>query len=221
MSEQTKKLVPKLRFPEFQDTEKWIGTKFENFAQFYKGKGISKADINKEGTTQCIRYGELYTHYKEIIHTVISSTNLPESELFLSKKNDVIIPSSGETKWDIATASCVLLDGIALGGDLNVIRTDQNGVFISYYLNGAKKYEISKIAQGDSVVHLYSSQLKLLSLFLPKSPNEQKKIADCLSTIDELITAQTQKIAALKDHKKGLMQQLFPAEGEKIGRAHV
>lgn len=216
MSEQAKTLVPKLRFRDFQNTEQWVDTRFEIFAHFYKGKGISKADIDQQGKTQCIRYGELYTHYKEVINSVISNTNLPESELFFSKKNDVIIPSSGETKWDIATASCILLDGIALGGDLNVIRTNQNGVFISYYINGAKKYEISKIAQGDSVVHLYSSQLKLLSLFLPKNLKEQQKIADCLFSIDELITAQTNKIATLKDHKKGLMQQLFPLEGETV-----
>ena len=216
MSEPTKTLVPKLRFPEFQNTEQWRETKFENFAHFYKGKGISKADIDQQGKTPCIRYGQLYTHYKEVIDFVISKTNLPESDLFFSEKNDVIIPASGETKWDIATASCVLLDGVALGGDLNVIRSKQNGVFISYYLNGAKKYEISKIAQGDSVVHLYSSQLKLLDLFLPQNPKEQQRIADCLSSIDALITAQTKKIAAFKDHKKGLMQQLFPLEGETV-----
>ena len=216
MSENVKNLVPKLRFPEFLDTGKWTEDTFENFADFYKGKGVSKSDIVANGETPCIRYGELYTQYSETITTVVSKTNLPKTELFFSKNNDVIIPSSGETKWDIAKASCVMLDDVALGGDLNVIRTNQNGVFMSYYLNGAKKYEISKIAQGDSVVHLYSSQLKLLNLFLPPKLEEQQKIADCLSSVDDLITAQNQKVQALKQHKKGLMQQLFPAQGETV-----
>lgn len=202
--------VPKIRFNEFKNVGVWENKKLGNIATFHKGRGISKADITSQGNTLCIRYGELYTHYNETIDSVFSRTNVSPSELFLSRKNDVIIPSSGETKWDIARASCVMLDGIALGSDLNVIRFNENGVFISYYLSGAKKLEISKIAQGDTVVHLYSSQLKLLELLLPAKSEEQQKIADCLTSLDELITAETQKLEVLKTHKKGLMQQLFP-----------
>jgi len=134
----------------------------------------------------------------------------------LSCKNDVIIPSSGETKIDIATASCVSHDGIALGGDINIIRSEQNGIFISYYLNSAKKMDIAKIAQGDTVVHLYSSQLKKLDILLPPTQEEQQKIANFLSSIDELITASTKKVETLKEHKKALMQQLFPSKEVQI-----
>ena len=124
----------------------------------------------------------------------------------------MILPSSGETKIDIATASCVQLDDIALGGDLIIIRTQVNGIFLSYYLNGAKKYEIANIAQGDTVVHLYANKLMRVKIGLPQS-TEQQKIADCLSSLDDLITAEEKKLEALKSHKKGLMQKLFPAEG--------
>ena len=85
----------------------------------------------------------------------------------------MIIPASGETQIDIATASCVLKSGVALGGDLNIIKTKNNGVFLSYYLNSKKKLEIAKLSQGISVVHLYSSQLALLNLKLPEF-EEQK-----------------------------------------------
>ena len=207
--------MPKLRFPEFRKAPEWEEKRLEAFADLYKGKGISKADISPDGQIQCIRYGELYTSYGEIIETVLSATNLPASELFFSKRNDVILPSSGETKEDISTASCVMLDDIALGGDLNVIRCDQCGKFISYYLNGQKKKEIAKIAQGDTVVHLYVKQLKQLEIALPK-PLEQQKIADCLSSLDELIFTESRKLDALASYKKGLMQQLFPAEGETV-----
>jgi type I restriction enzyme S subunit len=88
-----------------------------------------------------------------------------------------------------------------------------NGVFLSYYLNNAKKKEIARLAQGISVVHLYSSQLQRLNISVPGLP-EQQKIADCLTSLDDLITAQAQKLAVLKTHKKGLMQQLFPALDE-------
>jgi type I restriction enzyme, S subunit len=107
----------------------------------------------------------------------------------------------------------VLHDDVALGSDLNVIRTEHNGVFLSYYLNGPKRWDIAKVAQGDAVVHLYPSQLEKLGVALPNQL-EQQKIAECLSSVDELITAQAQKLDALKTHKKGLMQQLFPREGE-------
>lgn len=206
-------LTPKLRFSEFRDASPWRPSVLGKEASILKGKGISKSDIDPGGTQPCIRYGELYTVYGEIITSVVSRTKLPAEELFLSEANDVIIPSSGETKIDIATASCVLLDHVALGGDLNVIRTRLNGPFLSYYLNGPKRFDIARIAQGDTVVHLYPYQLEKLEIAVP-SPTEQQKIADCLSTLDELIEAESRKLDALKAHKKGLMQQLFPRDGE-------
>lgn len=202
-------MVPKMRFKEFGNYGYWEEKTLEQIATFLKGKGISKADISQDGVLPCIRYGELYTQYKETINSVISYTNLPKEELILSQANDVIIPASGETQEDIATASCVMINGIALGGDLNIIRTDVNGVFLSYFLNNAKKKEIAQLAQGISVVHLYSSQLKNLKINIPQ-PIEQKKIADCLSSLDNQIEAETKRLEELKNHKKGLMQQLFP-----------
>jgi type I restriction enzyme, S subunit len=209
--------VPKLRFPDFQNAQGWTETTLGKVAAFEKGKGISKAEISPKGVQPCIRYGELYTRYNETIHAVISYTNVPSDELVLSQANDVVIPASGETEIDIATASCVLKSGIALGGDLNIIRSKMNGVFLSYYLNNAKKQSIAKLAQGISVVHLYAKQLKTLAIDVPEN-SEQKKIADCLSSLDDLIAAQAHQIEALKAHKQSLMQQLFPAEGETVPR---
>ncbi len=209
------KLVPELRFSEFEKDGEWKVDLLGNLASFSKGKGISKSDITSDGTQPCIRYGELYTHYNEVIDTVISKTNLPIEKLVLSHENDVIIPSSGETQEDIATASCVTGKDIALGGDINIIRSNLNGIFLSYYLNNAKKREIAKIAQGNTVVHLYSSQLEKLEIEIPE-PNEQQKIANTLTSLDNLIQTQSEKIEALKAHKKGLLQQLFPTERESV-----
>lgn len=207
--------VPKLRFHEFRNAPEWAEKKLADICQIYKGKGISKVNVTAEGKTLCIRYGELYTYYGEVIRDVISKTDSQLDDLFLSKVNDVIIPASGETKEDIATASCVLIGGVALGGDLNVIRTSNNGMFLSYYLNGPLRSEIAKVAQGHTVVHLYPSQLNGLDIKVPNNA-EQKKIANSLSSLDELITAQTQKVEVLKAHKKGLMQQLFPSRDDQV-----
>jgi len=201
--------VPKLRFKEFEKDGEWVKKSLEEVATILKGKGISKADIVEDGELPCIRYGELYTHYNETISTVKSYTNSSPKDLILSKANDVIIPASGETQIDIAKASCVLESGVALGGDLNIIRSKINGVFLSYYLNNAKKHDIAQMAQGIAVVHLYPNQLKTLKLQIP-NPKEQQKIALCLSSLDALITTQTEKIEQLNLHKKGLMQGLFP-----------
>lgn len=179
-----------------------------DIAQFYKGKGISKSDISSDGLTPCIRYGELYTQYGVTINEVISKTNAPIKDLILSKANDVIIPASGETQIDIATASCVIHGGIALGGDLNIIRTEQSGVFLCYYLNSEKKLDIAKLAQGNSVVHLYASQLKGLEIELPALA-EQELIAKFLSLIDKKIALCNAELIATKQYKQGLLQQMF------------
>jgi type I restriction enzyme, S subunit len=202
----SKTLVPKLRFKGFDGN--WVETRLGDVAKFEKGKGISKSDIVEDGQHACIRYGELYTTYSELIEKVVSKTNLPINDLFLSKYNDVIIPSSGETQLDIATASCVLKTGVALSGDLNVIRSPLNGIFLSFYLNNKKKHAIAKLAQGSSVVHLYNSQLKILKLNIPSLP-EQQKIASFLSAVDEKIQQLSRKKELLEQYKKGVMQQLF------------
>jgi len=201
--------IPRLRFPEFKDD--WGKHNLGEIASFSKGKGISKADIIEGGAIECIRYGELYTIYGETISNVRSRTNIDVSNLVFSEGNDVIIPASGETKIDIATASCVLRKGIALGGDLNIIKTKNNGVFLSYYLNSKKKLKIARLAQGVSVVHLYSSQLSQLELNLPDLP-EQQKIATFLTAADDKLQALKKKKALLEQYKKGVMQKLFSQE---------
>lgn len=200
----------KLRFKDEngKDFPEWEEKRLGETAKFLKGKGIAKSDIAEDGSIKCIRYGELYTVYKETIKMVHSKTNVPKEELVFSQIGDVIIPSSGETQLDIAKASCVMDEKIALGGDLNIIRSKISGVFLAYYLNGALKYEIAKLSQGVSVVHLYSSQLKNLKMTLP-SPQEQQKIADFLSAIDIKIEAVSQQITKTQSFKKGLLQQMF------------
>lgn len=190
---------------EFVDWEKTILGKI---GIFLKGKGISKADIVQNGAIPCIRYGELYTQYGEVISNVISATNLEVNSLVLSKANDVLIPASGETQIDIATASCVLQSEVALSGDLNIFRTEENGVFLSYLIRSHLKMQIAQLAQGNSVVHLYSSQLKGVQLNLP-CLDEQTKIANFLSAIDQKIEVVAQQIEQAKEWKKGLLQQMF------------
>lgn len=185
----------------------WEEVTLGDIATFLKGKGISKKDISENGIP-CIRYGELYTTYNEIIDNVYSKTNLDEKDLVLSEKNDIIIPASGETAIDISKASCVMLDGIALGGDLNIIKTKQNGAFLSYYLNSVAKLDIARLAQGISVMHLYGSQLATLTIKLPPL-KEQEKVAEILSSCDEHIKNLKNLKSELEKEKLHLMNELL------------
>lgn len=186
----------------------WVEKKLGEVAKFSKGKGISKSDISESGELKCIRYGQLYTEYGEVIDQVVSRTECKPSTLILSEANDVIIPSSGETQIDIARAACVLKSGIALGGDLNIIRSPLNGVFLSFYLNHRRKHQIAKMAQGISVVHLYNSQLVHLEIEIP-CDEEQGKIVSFLRSLNEITEKLTFQINQTQTWKKGLLQQMF------------
>lgn len=199
--------VPNLRFPEFQG--EWEEKRVSEIADLFKGNGISKEQLTDTGEP-CILYGELYTKYKsEIISDIFSKTDIDTRKLVKSKANDVIIPCSGETAVDIATARCVPYDNILLGGDLNIIRLyDCDGSFMSYQLNGKRKYDIAKVAQGVSVVHLYGDHLKGVKTYNP-CLEEQKKIVRLLSLLDERIATQNKIIDKLQSLIKGMEDNLL------------
>lgn len=200
--------TPELRFPEFKD--EWKLQKLGNLAQFSKGKSLSKKDLNINGTP-CILYGELYTKYGAILNKVYSKTSTQNDSLVFSKRNQILIPSSGETDIDIATATAIDTDvKIAVGGDLNIITPiNSDGRFISLYINGKGKYNLAKYAQGKSVVHLYNSDIKKLNFYLPTNMVEQKKIGDFFSKLDQQIELEEKKLELLEQQKRGYMQQIF------------
>lgn len=198
---------PKLRFSEFSG--EWEEKKLGQLTKFSKGKNISKDNITGEGTP-CVRYGELYTTYKEKIKDPVSKTNLNSDELVFSEENDVIIPTSGETAIDIATVSCIMKDGVAIGGDTTIMKIKGNGLFYSYYLNSRRK-KLARLAQGASVVHLYANHLKNFNLNIPSNP-EQEKIASFLSKVDIKIEKLEKKQELWETYRKGIMQQIFSQE---------
>jgi len=232
--------VPHLRFPEFNG--EWEKKRISEFCTLLKGTGISKDQLSTNGNP-CILYGELYTKYKaEIINEVLSCTELDANTLVKSKVNDVIIPCSGETAIDIATARYVPFDDVLLGGDLNILRSNKvNGSFLAYQLNGKRKYDIARVAQGVSVVHLYGEHLKNIVISLPVIEEQQKisrllhlldetKIATLLRLIDERIVTQNKIIEDLKKLKSAISLKMLHSDSWKqfkikdiasIGRGRV
>ena len=187
---------------------KWTTTRMSELGSFVKGASLSKADISEEGTP-FILYGELYTTYNEVITNIKRRTQAKVDELYLSCVGDVVIPTSGETPEEISTASCVMLPGVILAGDLNIFRSNKvDGRIISYLLNHVVNAKIARIAQGKSVVHIQASELGKLTLSYPDE-NTQRTIIDFLSKLDEKIISEENALTFLTGLKEGLMQQLF------------
>ena len=200
-------VYPKLRFPGF--TDPWEQRKLGEMASFSKGNGYFKSDLKSTGIP-IILYGRLYTKYETVIEDIDTFADAKEGAVY-SLGGEVIVPASGETAEDISIASVVQNPGVLLGGDLNIIRPIENllPAFLALSIsNGSSHREMSKRAQGKSVVHLHNEDLAQIDLKYP-SVEEQSKITACINWIDTLITLHQRKLEHLQLLKKALLQQLF------------
>ncbi|WP_141685723.1 restriction endonuclease subunit S, partial [Limosilactobacillus reuteri] len=194
MDKKPEKLVPEVRFKGF--TDDWEQHKLDALAKFSKGKGYSKKDVTFQGYPLFL-YGRLYTNYSEVVSDVDTYTsNLLEGSA-VSNADEVVLPDSGETAEDIARASWINKKGIILGGGLLIIHPDKyliNSGFLSYSLSyGSNHKKLSSYAQGKSIVHIHSNDLKKLYIFYPSRFNEQSKIFNILNYLENLITLQQRK----------------------------
>lgn len=200
--------IPKLRFPVFSG--EWEEKKLSDIASFSKGKGYTKNDLVKNGTP-IVLYGRMYTKYETVISDIDTFVNLQVGSI-ISKGGEIIVPASGETAEEISRASVVKNKGIILGGDLNILSLQKdkyNPEFFALTISsGTSQKRLSKLAQGKSVVHLHNEDLSGLQIKVP-SLAEQQKIADFLSNVDSIITAETKILNTLQKKKKALMQKLF------------
>ena len=197
---------PKLRFKGF--SEPWKTDTLGNLGTFMKGAPLSKADIADEGTP-FILYGELYTTYGEVTRSIKRRTDKAVEPQFYSKVGDVIMPTSGETPEDIATASCIMLPDVILAGDLLIYRTQKvDGRLVSFVVKNKVNKQISSVAQGKSVVHVRAEELSKITLSYP-SDAEQQKILTMLELIEDKIAKQRELIEHLKKYKRGVSEQLF------------
>ena len=213
MMSKEKRRVPKLRFPGF--TGDWEQRKLGDIATLSKGNGYSKSDLVPSGSP-IILYGRLYTNYETTIKNIDTFVELKDKSV-ISQGGEVIVPASGETAEDISRASVVENQGIVIGGDLNVIKVKEllNPTFLALTIsNGEQQKELSKRAQGKSVVHLHNSDLQEVNLIFPLL-NEQKEISILFEKLDNIITLHQRKLDKLKLKKKALLQKLFPKNGER------
>jgi type I restriction enzyme S subunit len=200
-----KGMMQKLLIPKKDWEVKVLG----ELAEFYKGRGLPKSQIIQEGKYKCLHYGELFTKYKEEIKTIFSKTNTLEN-VFFSKSNDVLMPTSDVTPNGLATASCIREDNIILGGDVLVIRISNqiiNGIFLSYFITQNRR-QVMQLVSGSTVYHLYGSDMSKFVLSYPKI-EEQNLIVQILSDIDKEISHLEKKLSKYQLAKQGMMQQLL------------
>ena len=190
------RLVPKLRFKEFSG--EWEEKQLKDICSMQAGKFVSASEIYNDvlkGLNPCFGGNGLRGYTRS--HTHIG--NFP------------LIGRQGEHCGNVNFAT-----GKFHATEHAVVATPlkQTNVFWLYY--SLINLKLNQYATGQAQPGLSVKVLERVTVHIPKDPKEQQKIANTLSTLDNLIEAQEKKIEALKKHKKGLMQQLFPQEGEKI-----
>lgn len=209
-----KEKIPIVRFGAF--SEPWFQNQLSEVAEFSKGRGYSKKDIQPQGTP-IILYGRLYTKYESVISNIDTYANMEKNSV-ISEGGEVIIPASGESAAEISRASCVTDGGVILGGDINIVKLHENldSSFIAITLsNGSQQRELSKRAQGKSVVHLHNSDLKAVKLFYP-SYEEQTAIGSLFSTLDDLLSSYKDNLANYQSLKATMLSKMFPKAGQTV-----
>lgn len=209
-----KLFTQKLRFKDKHGKEfpKWEKKKLDDIFLFSIGKNIKQNEASPKYETPCVRYGELYHMYKEVIKEVFNKTNLDKSELLFSNGDEILLPSAGEDPLDIGSASALTVANVAIGRTINILKPIKpnvyNQIFVAYYINQVLKKRISTLAKGVSICNVYNSDLRTLQINLP-SYIEQNKIANYLSAIDEKINRTEKQIQQTQEYKKGLLQKMY------------
>ena len=213
---QEKKYIPELRFPEFQNDGGWILETIGTIADTFSGGTPTVG--NREyygGDIPFIRSGEISNDKTELF---ITESGLSNSSAKMVDKGTILYAMYGATSGEVAISK---ISGAINQAILAIIPKSQeyNNRYIYHYLKHNKQYILGKYLQGGQG-NLSANIINNLPIYFPcdsegkVSIKEQQKIADCLSSLDEYINVAKQKVDQLKEHKKGLMQRLFPAKGE-------
>ena len=193
---ETKTVVPALRFPEFRECESWDKKNIDSILDCDSSQLVlSKLNFVNDGYPV---YGA-----DGIIGYI---PNYKKDQVYIS----IVKDGSGVGRLNICSAYSSLL------GTLNylVSKNEQEyKIRWIYYL--LQTIDFSNYIKGSGIPHIYFNDYKKQKIYI-SCPLEQQKIVDCLSSLDELIKATNRKIEALKEHKKGLMQRLFPKDGEDV-----
>lgn len=212
------KLIPELRFPEFKNEGEWENIKLKQFATFYRGLTYGQDDVADNGLL-VLRSGNIQNDTLLLNKDLVYVQKDCPTNLKLLNGDIVICMSNGSKSLVGKNAEYrgEYSGDITVGAFCSIMRPKNR---FTKYLLQSDSYQtfIALSIGGGNINNLKNSDLEEFECAAPKKNLEQQKIAATLSTLDDLITAQNEKINALQAHKKSLMQQLFPAEGERVPR---
>lgn len=196
MKKDREQLIPDLRFPEFVKKEAWAEKAINDIALSQSSSiALNKLLLKERGFPV---YGA-----DSIVGYI---DKFQQKDIYIS----IVKDGSGVGRLNLCVKESSVL------GTLAYIKSkdakEYNIVWIYYLLN---TIEFTKYIKGAGIPHIYFTDFKEERIAVP-TPDEQQKIASCLSSLDQLITAHKEKLELLKNHKKGLMQNLFPQEGETV-----
>lgn len=228
MNKEENRIVPHLRFPEFE--EEWKMESLDKVYTFKITNSFSRDKLNYgKGEVKNIHYGDIHTKFPTLFDIVKEDVPFINQDISIErideenycKEGDIVIADASEDLDDIGKSIEIInLNNEKLLAGLHTFlaRRRDTKIVVGFggylFKSDSIRKQIKREAQGAKVLGISKTRISSIDIYYPKNPKEQQKITDCLSSLDEVITAETEKLDLLQDHKKGLLQQLFPAEGE-------
>lgn len=197
-------LVPKLRFPEFRGAGEWESKPLSSEVQLVSGMHLSPDQYGASGEVP------YFTGPSDFTNNIGDAAKWTKRSGNLAITNDTLLTVKGS----VGEVWYSTIPAVAMGRQLMAVRTKQGSGQFIFQLLLTKKTRFEDLGSGNLIPGLSRSDILEMEAFFPDS-NEQHLIANCLSSLDSLVTAETQKLEALKLHKRGLMQQLFPSMEEQ------
>ena len=211
--------VPKLRFPEFRGAQEWENAILGALSEVVRGGSPRPIDgflTTAADGLNWLKIGDVDKEAKYVTHTAEKVRPEALSKTRVVNPGDLILSNSMSfgRPYILQIKTCIHDGWIAITDIAK--KAERDFLYYSITAPSSQSYFVDNAA-GSGVQNLNADIIKALPVCFP-SPAEQQKIAECLSSVDELMAAQARKVDALKTHKKGLMQQLFPREGEAAPR---
>jgi type I restriction enzyme S subunit len=207
---------PRLRFPEFQnDGGEWEPTSLGGVARLRNGYAFKSADYVVDGPYQIITIANVQQASLAIESTkrmAALPSDIQQHQIL--SLGDILISMTG----NVGRVCRVTAEGLLLNQRVGQLVPEEIDAAFFYQLLQRDEFRntMQLKAAGGAQGNLSGGDITQYAFSAPTEPDEQQRIASCLSSLDSLITAETQKLETLKTHKKGLMQQLFLAPEESL-----
>jgi type I restriction enzyme, S subunit len=218
--------MPKYRFAEFKNNEDWIKETVGDVYDFKVTNSLAREYLNYEdGSVKNIHYGDIHTKFKTLFDITKEEVPFINKGVSIEKirkesycnVGDIIFADASEDMNDVGKSiEIVNLNKEKLVSGLHTLLARQKKKKLAIGFGGYLfksdwvRKQIQREAQGAKVLGISATRISNVQILYPENHKEQQKIASCLASLDELITEQAKKIEQLKQHKKGLMQGLFP-----------